>query len=43
MAEIYGEVGKSPVMQKHFTESLNSLWENGTKTTVKAYLAQALS
>ncbi len=39
MAEIYGEVGKHPEMQKKFAHYLNAIWKNGAESTVKAYLA----
>jgi mannitol 2-dehydrogenase len=38
MADIYGDVGKSPVMREKFAAALNSLWKNGTKATVEEYL-----
>ena len=40
MAEIYGDVGKHPQMQKRFTHYLNAVWKDGAEKTVKAYLAQ---
>jgi mannitol 2-dehydrogenase len=39
MSDIYGDVGTSPIMRTEFSAALNSLWTNGTKTTVEAYLA----
>ena len=39
MSEIYGDVGKNPMMQKAFTQSLNAIWKNGAEATVRAYLA----
>jgi mannitol 2-dehydrogenase len=38
MADIYGEVGKSPVMREEFAAALNSLWKVGAKVTVEEYL-----
>lgn len=38
MAEIYGDVGKSPVMQERFSHYLKAIWKNGAGATVKAYL-----
>jgi mannitol 2-dehydrogenase len=38
MSDIYGDVGTSPVMQAEFSAALKSLWANGTKATVDAYL-----
>jgi mannitol 2-dehydrogenase len=38
MSDIYGDVGTSPVMQAEFSAALKSLWANGTKATVEAYL-----
>ena len=38
MEDIYGEVGKSPVMVKEFTAALNSLWSLGTVATLNSYL-----
>jgi mannitol 2-dehydrogenase len=40
MSDIYGETGRSPIMQHAFSVSLNALWEQGTEATVKAYLDQ---
>ncbi len=39
MADIYGDVGKAPEMQKHFARWLDAIWKNGAEATVKAYLA----
>ncbi|MDE2385607.1 MAG: mannitol dehydrogenase family protein [Alphaproteobacteria bacterium] len=39
MAEIYGDVGKHPEMQKLFASYLNAIWKSGAEATVKAYLA----
>lgn len=39
MAEIYGDVGKHPVMQRLFAEYLAAIWKNGAEATVKSYLA----
>ena len=39
MAEVYGDVGKHPEMQKQFSHYLNAIWENGAEATVEAYLA----
>jgi mannitol 2-dehydrogenase len=41
MDDIYGDVGKHPVMVKEFGKALNSLWSKGTVATLKAYLASA--
>jgi mannitol 2-dehydrogenase len=38
MAEIYGDVGKSPVMRERFSHYLKAIWKNGAEATVKAYL-----
>jgi mannitol 2-dehydrogenase len=38
MAEIYGEVGKHPVMQRLFAGYLEAIWKNGAEATVKTYL-----
>jgi mannitol 2-dehydrogenase len=38
MSDIYGDVGTSPLMQSEFAAALKSLWANGTKATVQAYL-----
>ena len=38
MEDIYGDVGKSPVMIKEFTTALASLWTHGTEATLKAYV-----
>jgi len=39
MAEIYGDVGKAPEMQKQFALWLNAIWKDGAEATVKSYLA----
>ncbi len=39
MADIYGDVGKSPVFSEAFGRHLAALWANGTRATLKAYLA----
>ncbi len=39
MAEIYGDVGRSPVFAEAFTRSLNAVWRSGTVAAVEAYLA----
>jgi mannitol 2-dehydrogenase len=39
MTDIYGDVGKSPVMEREFANALNALWKNGTKATLEEYLA----
>jgi mannitol 2-dehydrogenase len=39
MSDIYGDVGKSLLMQKEFASALNSLWANGTTATIETYLA----
>ncbi len=38
MSEIYGDVGKNPVMQKLFAEYLAAIWADGAEKTVQAYL-----
>ena len=38
MAEIYGEAGKHPQMQKRFSYYLHALWNDGAEKTVAAYL-----
>lgn len=38
MDDIYGDVGKSPVFAQAFAKALNSLWANGTKATLAAYI-----
>lgn len=42
MADIYGDLAKAPPFIAAFTKSLNSLWTQGTKTTLEAYLADRL-
>ena len=37
MDDIYGEVGKSPVIVKEFAAALNSLWSQGTVATLTNY------
>ena len=39
MADIYGDVGRSPVFAEAFGRHLAALWANGTRATLKAYLA----
>jgi mannitol 2-dehydrogenase len=39
MNDIYGEVGKSAVMQSEFAKALNALWANGTKATLESYVS----
>jgi mannitol 2-dehydrogenase len=39
MADIYGEVGKSPVFTKAFAGHLAMLWETDTRHTLTRYLA----
>ncbi len=39
MNDIYGDVGTSALMQAEFSTALKSLWANGTKATVEAYLS----
>jgi mannitol 2-dehydrogenase len=39
MTDIYGEVGKSPEMQREFAAALNVVWAKGAKATLEAYLA----
>ena len=39
MADIYGDVGKSPVFAQAFARHLAALWANGTRATLTAYLA----
>jgi mannitol 2-dehydrogenase len=40
MGEIYGAVGKNPVMQKLFADYLAAIWKDGAEATVKTYLAR---
>ena len=42
MADIYGDLAKAPGFITAFTKSLNSLWTQGTKATLEAYLADRL-
>jgi mannitol 2-dehydrogenase len=42
MADIYGEVGRSPLFARRFGHALEVLWETGTKGTLTRYLAGAL-
>ena len=39
MADIYGDVGKSPVFAEAFSRQLEALWTGGTKATLEAYLS----
>ena len=39
MADIYGDTAKSPVFVEAFNSSLQAVWNNGVKSTVKAYLS----
>ncbi|RJG43125.1 mannitol dehydrogenase family protein [Mesorhizobium sp. DCY119] len=41
MEDIYGEVGRSPVFAAAFAKNLKTLWEKGTRETLKRYLADA--
>jgi mannitol 2-dehydrogenase len=43
MAEIYGDVGKSPVFVAAFTRSLNAIWKSGTVAAVKSYLSGSVA
>ena len=38
MDDVYGDVGKSPVLQTEFTNALNDIWTNGTVATLTAYV-----
>ena len=38
MEDIYGEVGKHPVMIKEFSAALNSLWSKGTAAVLSEYV-----
>jgi mannitol 2-dehydrogenase len=38
MSDIYGDVGKHPLMQAEFAKALNALWKDGTKATLERYL-----
>ncbi len=40
MTEIFGAVGKNPVMQQLFAEYLHQIWTNGSEATVRAYLTR---
>lgn len=42
MTDIYGDLAKAPSFITAFTKSLNSLWTQGTKATLEAYLADRL-
>ncbi|MGV3576683.1 MAG: mannitol dehydrogenase family protein [Devosia sp.] len=42
MADIYGDLAKAPSFIAAFAKSLNSLWTQGTKATLEAYLADRL-
>ena len=42
MADIFGEVGKSPVFAAAFADTLKTLWEIGTRQTLTRYLSGAL-
>ncbi len=42
MSDIYGDVGKSASFQEAFSRSLRTLWAEGTKATLKSYLADRL-
>jgi mannitol 2-dehydrogenase len=39
MDDIYGEVGRDPVVIAEFTRALNALWENGTVAVLTEYLS----
>ena len=39
MDDIYGDVGRHPVMMKEFSAALNALWKDGTSKTLTAYVA----
>jgi mannitol 2-dehydrogenase len=38
MADIYGEVGTSPVMREAFTNALNALWAKGAERVVREHV-----
>ena len=38
MDDVYGDVGKSPVMQTAFAKALKALWQNGSAATLDAYV-----
>jgi mannitol 2-dehydrogenase len=40
MEDIYGEVGRSPVFARAFSDALGALWKDGTRTTLTRYLAR---
>jgi mannitol 2-dehydrogenase len=42
MSDIYGAVGTSPVFADAFARGLKTLWEKGTRETLRLYLADAL-
>lgn len=42
MEDIYGEVGQSSIFSGAFTGSLKTLWDRGTRDTLKLYLGDAL-
>jgi hypothetical protein len=41
MADIYGNVGQSPVFSAAFAASLAALWRDGVRPTLTRYLAAA--
>ncbi|HEY9013287.1 MAG TPA: mannitol dehydrogenase family protein [Devosia sp.] len=42
MSDIFGELATNPVYVAAFTTALGSLWTNGTRATLEAYLASTL-
>jgi mannitol 2-dehydrogenase len=38
MDEIYGDVARSPVFSRAFTEALTAVWKSGARATIEAYL-----
>ncbi|SFV36656.1 mannitol 2-dehydrogenase [Devosia crocina] len=42
MTDIYGDLAKASAFVAAFTKCLNSLWSNGTKAALEAYLADRL-
>jgi len=43
MADIYGDLGRAPILQKAFTSALNALWSKGPVKVLEDYLAGSTS
>jgi len=39
MDDIYGEVGRSEVFRKAFSDAFDAIWRDGTKTVLSGYLS----